>query len=178
MNNKKLHSDNVAELDRYYAPNGYVVKKLPDKRSVREMTEVFIKNQSGAYDVYQMIAGEWVLTNSNLNTVEKTVVSTSGGSGYDYSSTISDHETRITTNEADIDALEARVHDYTKQTSDYTLPSAAGIENYILSVKNTGNSEIVVDCAGAETIDDETEQYLSPGDCMTVMSDNTNWIIV
>ncbi len=40
-----------------------------------------LKNDTGAYDVYKMINGSWIVTNSNLNTKEVVTISGSGGSG-------------------------------------------------------------------------------------------------
>lgn len=79
-NKKKIDSNTVAEFDRYFSPSPYVVDKLPNEKTVRNFTEVYIKNSSGAYDTYRMIKGSWVLTNSNLNTKEIVTISGSGGS--------------------------------------------------------------------------------------------------
>lgn len=77
----KLNQNNVAEFDRYFSPKSYVVDQLPNEKSVRDSTEVYMKNNTGAYDVYKMINGSWIVTNSNLNTKEVVTISGSGGSG-------------------------------------------------------------------------------------------------
>ncbi len=77
----KLNQNNVAEFDRYFSPKSYVVDQLPNEKSVRDSTEVYMKNDTGAYDVYKMINGSWIVTNSNLNTKEVVTISGSGGSG-------------------------------------------------------------------------------------------------
>ena len=61
-----LDSNKRAELDTSYHPKSEIVEKLPDPKTVRDMTEVFIKNQDGTYNKYQMVQGVWIRTGVNL----------------------------------------------------------------------------------------------------------------
>jgi len=63
---EKLNSNNLAELDRHYHPVSQIVTSLPNPKSVRDMSEVFIKNPDGTYNKYQMVNGVWIQTGTNL----------------------------------------------------------------------------------------------------------------
>jgi hypothetical protein len=191
--NTKINSGNVAELDRYFSPNGYVVDSLPAEKSVRDNTEVYLQKSSGTYDVYKMLKGKWVLLNQNTSTVEQVVtLQKTGGSGVDYSSTIAANTADITTNASniatnasdisdnadDIAALGNTAPAYVKTAVDYNLPSANSIDGKILAIKNTGTQIIEVQTEAAEKIDGELIQHVGPDDCLMIMSDGSDWIIV
>ena len=59
-----------------------------------------------------------------------------------------------------------------------TLPTAVGIQGKEYTVKNSGSGVITVDGDGTETIDDDLTQSLNQYDSLTIVSDNTNWIIL
>jgi hypothetical protein len=59
-----------------------------------------------------------------------------------------------------------------------TLPTAVGITGRVYSIKNTGSGTITIACNGAQTIDGHATQSLSQWDNITLMSNNTNWIII
>lgn len=60
----KLTKQDMTEYDRYYNPVPQVVDKLPDVKSVRDYTEVLIKQSDGSIKSYKMIQGQWYLVGS------------------------------------------------------------------------------------------------------------------
>jgi hypothetical protein len=59
-----------------------------------------------------------------------------------------------------------------------TLPTAVGIQGKEYIIKNSGSGVITVDGDGTETIDGDLTQSLNQYDSLTIVSDNTNWIII
>lgn len=76
--------------------------------------------------------------------------------------------------------LDATHHvvDCTANTFTVTLPTAASIAGREYTIKNSGTGVITIACNGAETIDGATTQTLGQYDSITVVSNNTNWIII
>jgi len=66
----------------------------------------------------------------------------------------------------------------TANTFTVTLPTAVGIQGKEYIVKNSGSGVITVDADGTETIDGDLTQSLNQYDSLTIVSDNTNWIII
>lgn len=77
----KLNSNDIAELLNHFSPKSFVVESLPDIRTVKDFTEVLVKNSVGKYDTYKSIKGKWIQTNSNLTNNEEIDKGSSGGSG-------------------------------------------------------------------------------------------------
>jgi len=167
-NKKKLDSNTVAEFDRYFTPKAFVVNTLPDPKSVRDFTEVYLKTAQKTYNQYRMVEGSWILINSNLATYEEvTKLAKTGGSATD------------PTSGGSVTTIGSALHGYEEVTADYQISVQANKnEFYVLSIKNVGTININITCQGTETIDDETSQEIGPYDCITIMSNNSNWIIV
>ncbi len=66
----------------------------------------------------------------------------------------------------------------TANTFTITLPTAVGIAGKQYVIKNSGSGVITVDGDGSQTIDDELTQALNQYDSITIVSNNTNWIII
>lgn len=164
--NKKLDSNTVAEFDRYFSPKTYLVDSLPDPKIVRDFSEVYMKNSQGTYDVYRMVEGSWVLIHSDLATAEQvTTLQKTGGSA--------------TTPGLGTPGFASQFHEYYEISADYSMIDKASLNEYkIISIKNIGSTKVTVTPSGSETIDGETTQDLNPYDCMTILSNNSNWIIV
>ncbi len=78
----KLNSNDIAEIGRYFNPNGQIVTSLPNAKSVRDFSEVAIQNKDGnTFDTYKMIKGNWIKTGSNVNNITNIIQGGSGGSG-------------------------------------------------------------------------------------------------
>ena len=58
------------------------------------------------------------------------------------------------------------------------LYTAVGKGGNLLYIKNIGSGVVTVDGDTSETIDGETTQAVRPNDCMAIISDNANWVIV
>ena len=65
--NEKLNSNTIAELERYFTPKGSLVKKLPNPKDVKDLSEAFIKNKNGTYNYYKMMGGNWIVIGTNLS---------------------------------------------------------------------------------------------------------------
>lgn len=63
----KLDSQHISEFDRYYNPKPQIVSSLPSAKSVRDFSEVFIKNSDNTYRSYKMVKGKWIQTASTLS---------------------------------------------------------------------------------------------------------------
>lgn len=59
-----------------------------------------------------------------------------------------------------------------------TLPTAVGIVGYSFKVKNTGSGTAVLAAAAGQTIDGAATQNITQYVSLTVVSNNTNWLIV
>ena len=60
-----------------------------------------------------------------------------------------------------------------------TLPTAVGIEGQYFIIKNRGTGVITIDANGSETIDGLSNKILAvQNESITVVSDDSNWIIV
>ena len=78
----KLNSNDIAEIGRYFNPNGQIVTTLPDAKSVRDFSEVAMPNKDGnSFDTYKMIKGQWIKTGSNVTNITQIAQSGGGGSG-------------------------------------------------------------------------------------------------
>lgn len=66
--------------------------------------------------------------------------------------------------------------DATANSFTVSLPTAVGISGRTYVVKNSGSGVIVLDPAGAETIDGDATIILAQKQAITVQSDGTNWI--
>ncbi len=73
----------------------------------------------------------------------------------------------------DEDVVEATANSFT-----FTLPTAIGISGKRYIIKNSGTGVITVDGDSSETIDGELTQTLNQYDSITIVSNNTNWIII
>ena len=72
------------------------------------------------------------------------------------------------------------INDYTincNGTFNVTLLSAIG-HTSIFNIKNSGNGIITVNTSLSQTIDGYPDIQLSPKDCLTVQSTNSNYIII
>lgn len=56
----KSNPELIEEMKRYFQPKSELVKALPDRKTVRDMTEVILKDANGNYVMYKMIEGNWV----------------------------------------------------------------------------------------------------------------------
>lgn len=63
-------------------------------------------------------------------------------------------------------------------TFNVTLPTAAAITGTIYNFKKDGTGRTTVLPSGAQTIEGETYQYIYPGNCMTVQSTGSAWLII
>ena len=71
------------------------------------------------------------------------------------------------------------IADGTSNTVTITLPTASGITGRQYSIKCIDDTFAVdVACNGAEEIDGQATQNLNQWDCLVVVSDGTNWIVV
>jgi hypothetical protein len=69
--------------------------------------------------------------------------------------------------------------DCTANSFTVTLPTAVGISGRKYYIKNSGTGEITVDGDGTETIDGALTAVISNQyETITVVSTNTNWIII
>lgn len=61
-----------------------------------------------------------------------------------------------------------------------TLPSAVGLEGYVLNIKRKDNtaSVVTVDTVNSEKIDDATSVVLAFKDNLCVISDNIQWYVI
>lgn len=67
----------------------------------------------------------------------------------------------------------------TSGTFTVTLPTAVGIEGQYFIIKNSGTGVITVDGYSSETIDGAANKLLAvQNESITVVSNDTNWIIV
>lgn len=66
----------------------------------------------------------------------------------------------------------------TSNTFTVTLPTAVGIQGKEYIIKNSGSGVITVDADGTETIDGDLTQSLNQYDSLTIVSDNSNWVII
>ena len=57
----KLKKNDVNEIDRYFSPKSQIVDKLPDPKSVRDFTKVYVRQSDGSYKVYEMLEGNFKL---------------------------------------------------------------------------------------------------------------------
>ena len=62
----KLTSEHINEMGRYFHPKTQLVDKLPDPKSAKDFSKVFIKNSDGTHNSYEMVSGKWIKTGSNL----------------------------------------------------------------------------------------------------------------
>jgi hypothetical protein len=65
---EKLNSEHLAEIGKYFHPVSQICTKLPDVKSVRDFSKVFIKNPDGTHNSYEMVSGKWIKTGMNLTT--------------------------------------------------------------------------------------------------------------
>ena len=71
------------------------------------------------------------------------------------------------------------VVDCTSNTFTVTLPTAAGIQGQVFTVKNSGTGVITVAAAGGEFIDGVATQVLPVQyESLTMISNNTGWGII
>jgi hypothetical protein len=63
---EKLTSQHIAEFDRYYHPTPQICSKLPDVKSVRDFTEIWIPTSDNKHNVFKMVQGNWKQTGTNL----------------------------------------------------------------------------------------------------------------
>jgi hypothetical protein len=63
-------------------------------------------------------------------------------------------------------------------SSTQTLPSAANATGRVYTVKNRGTGLVTVSPQGSETIDGKTAAHLYKNQCISVMSDGTNWVVL
>lgn len=71
------------------------------------------------------------------------------------------------------------VIDCTANTFTVTLPTAAGIQGQVFTIKNSGTGVITVAAAGGEFIDGRATQTLSVRyESITIISTNTSWRII
>ena len=68
--------------------------------------------------------------------------------------------------------------DCTSGTFTVTLPTAAGAQGKIYNIKNSGTGVITVATTSSQTIDGSTSAQLFQYDCITVQSNNANWVII
>lgn len=70
--------------------------------------------------------------------------------------------------------------DCTTNSFTITLPTAVGVTNRIYIIKNSGTGEITINTTSSQTIDGQTSGtfVLAQYDCMWVMSNGSNWVIV
>ncbi len=108
----KLNSNDIAEIGRYFNPNGQIVTSLPNAKSVRDFSEVAIQNKDGnTFDTYKMIKGNWIKTGSNVNNITNIIQGGSGGSGT-----------------ADVTSFNGRTGVVVPASGDYT-PAQVGLGN-------------------------------------------------
>lgn len=66
----------------------------------------------------------------------------------------------------------------TANTFTITLPTAVDISGKKYTIKNSGAGVITVDADDTETIDGATTKTLNQYDSITIVSNNSNWIII
>ena len=66
----------------------------------------------------------------------------------------------------------------TANSFEVTLPTAVGNQNRTYQIKNSGDGTITLLPHGAETIDGEDSQVIYPAECLTVISNNSNWYVI
>jgi hypothetical protein len=82
----------------------------------------------------------------------------------------------------------AKTANYTLTNTDYlvectantftiTLPTAVGIQGRMYNIKNTGTGVITVATTSSQTIDGQTSQTVNQWENLSLMSNNSNWII-
>ena len=59
-----------------------------------------------------------------------------------------------------------------------TLPTSVGIGGKVYNIKNKGTGIITVDANSTQTIDGELTVTLSQYENLTIVSDNSNWLIL
>jgi hypothetical protein len=66
----------------------------------------------------------------------------------------------------------------TSGTYSVTLPTAVGISGKQYTIKNSGTGVVTIDADGTETIDGSLTKALVQYNSLTIMSNNTGWIIL
>ena len=66
----------------------------------------------------------------------------------------------------------------TANTFTFALPTAVGISGKQYVIKNSGTGVVTIDGYGSQTIDGEITQTINQYDSITIVSNNTNWIII
>lgn len=70
------------------------------------------------------------------------------------------------------------VTEVTSGSPTITLPTAVGIVGFVFKIKNSGSGTAVLATTSGQTIDGASTKNITQYASLTVMSNNTNWIIL
>lgn len=59
-----------------------------------------------------------------------------------------------------------------------TLPTAIGATGQRYQIKNSGTGVVTLETTDSQTIDGNLSEYIYKGECITVISNNSNWYVL